>query len=526
MRRALWYLKPISLCCVLAISAWLLRPPGGEVEGVPGTIAHPQRGAKHVIRLSPGMQYLPGTVPYGIGEPLEGMAKVARAFEARYPDTRIEIITTPGTREYLTTQLMSERAPDIVNVNVEDVWTDVQKGWYVPLDAYLEAPNPFVREREDGTAPGFEAWWDMFKYQAISRGKAAPDGLNYCITFDMVETGIFYNKDLFAKAGVGVPETWEELLANMAKLEAAGHLPLIMHIGWFNDWCTDLFFDQLYYGILGGIDLVQDPVREGYLAGYLDWDEISFLYKKGFFTSDDPRYQEIWQIMKSFRRYCSDNLSTADPTREFVTQHGAMIWNASPFTYRLLADMELDFEWGIFYLPPFTSDTSRFASGEAMCVIGGSATQLTVTNSAYRDTGDPATSERLERVMAFLQFLTLPENYGLVVNEYDCFLPNVLGVPVAPSLQPFADILDRRYTTTKWVFTFDLKFNEIQRRMLELYLNDGIDLAEFMRWQEGNLTAATENVLLRKSVDLDRLEQRWETLSSVRADYEGLPDGA
>ena len=34
--------------------------------------------------------------------------------------------------------------------------------------------------------PGYDQWWDMFKYQAISRGKAAPDNLNYCLSFYMV----------------------------------------------------------------------------------------------------------------------------------------------------------------------------------------------------------------------------------------------------------------------------------------------------------------------------------------------------
>jgi len=65
-------------------------------------------------------------------------------------------------------------------VNVEDVWVDVQKNWYVPLDQFLEAPNPFIAEKGDPSQPGAKQWWDMFKYQAISRGKAAPDRLNYC----------------------------------------------------------------------------------------------------------------------------------------------------------------------------------------------------------------------------------------------------------------------------------------------------------------------------------------------------------
>ena len=49
-------------------------------------------------------------------------------------------------------------------------------------------------------------------------------------------------------------------------------------------------------------------------------------------------------------------------------------------------------------MPPISSSYSRFARGKDMCVIGGSAMQYCVTNSSYRDTGDPATSERLNRV--------------------------------------------------------------------------------------------------------------------------------
>lgn len=524
MSRARRILKLFSLALVLSFGTWMLWPPAREATSATSVDTDVPETVKHLIRFSPGSQYLPGAVPYGIGEPLRGMAEVARDFERLYPDTRIDFIVTPGTREYLVTQLSSGRAPDIINVNVEDVWVDVQKGWYVALDPYLEAPNPFVRAKGDPNAPGYRQWWDMFKYQAISRGKAAPDNRNYCISFDMVETGIFYNKDIFGKVGIHVPQTWDEMLENMAKIEAAGYLPMVMNIDAFNDWCTDLFFDQIYYDILEGIDLAQDPVREQYLEGYLDWDELCFLFQQRFFTRQDPRYLEIWRLMKQFRRYCSKNLSTSDPTRDFVTQHGAMIWNGSWFTYRLIADKELGFDWGVFYLPPFTKRTTPYASEVEMCVIGGSATQIEVTNSAFRDTGDPATSERLQRVMGFLQFLTLPENCARVVNEYDCFLPNILGVPVAPSLEPFAEILERRYTTTKWIFTFDLRFSEIQRRMLDLYLNDGIDLEEFMGWQENNLAAATRNLVERKPIDLDRLDRRWEELAPLRASYGDLPD--
>ncbi len=524
----------ISLAVILLGGGWLILAPefrADEDEGGNGDRESMDRDYEYVIRFSPGQSYMPDSVPYDIGAPLQGVKQVIRDFEERFPDTRIDVVNVPGVREYLVTQLSSGNAPEIINVNVEDVWIDVQKGWYVPLDYFLEAPNHFVRSKGDPTAPGYEQWWDMFKYQAISRGKAAPDNKNYCITFDMIETGIYYNKDIFAEVGIEPPETWAQWLRDMKKIEEAGYIPMLMSIDWFNDWMTDLLFDQLYFSLLPGIDLVKDPIREQYLQGYLDWDELCFLYQKGFFGHGDPRYREIWRLMYEFRQYCNQNLSGTDFIREFVTQQAAMVWNPSPLTFRLSADRKLGFEWGVFYLPKLTPESTPYASNVDMCVIGGSATQLEVTNSAIDDT-DPALpmeerikeSKKLERVIAFLQFLMLPENYERIVNEYACLLPNIEGVPVLEPLQPFAEILDRRYTTTKWVFTFDLRFSEIQRRMLELYLNDGIDLDEFMDWQVSNLDAATSNLLTRKEIDLERLQRTWDELAPVRAGMEDLPD--
>ncbi|HEO71007.1 MAG TPA: carbohydrate ABC transporter substrate-binding protein, partial [Candidatus Hydrogenedentes bacterium] len=535
MHKVLTYIRHLFLAAVLAGGTWLLWPPAEEEpeQGDAPGAAHRSENVDYVIKFSPGFQYMPGNVPYGIGDPLKGLADVIDDFEAFYEkeeglNVRIQVVTIPGVREYLVAQLGSGLAPDIINVNVEDVWVDTQKGWYVPLDAFLEAPNTWVRRQGNPNQPGYEQWWDMFKYQAISRGKAAPDNRNYAVSFDMIETGIYYNKTIFREVGVEPPETWEDWMLVMNKLQEAGYIPLLMVLWSFNDWAVDLFFDQLYYGILPGIDLLQDPVREQYLEGYLDADEITFLNQKGFFTKKDPRYLEIWRLMREMRQYVNRNLTSQDPVREFVTQRGAQFWNHSGLVYRFDADPELDFEWGVFYLPPFTKQTTPYASETEMCVIGGSGTQLEVTNSAIRDT-DPALpmeerieqSRRLRVVIDFFQFIMLPENYVRIVNEYPGLMPNVCGVDPLPVLEPFERILDRRYTTTKWLFTFDLKFSEIQQRMLELYLNNGVELDEFMDWQTNNIAAAAQNHIRRKGVAMEEMEAAWQRLAPVRTHYEG-----
>lgn len=531
MNKVVRYGKTSLLCVILAVSAWLFLAPTEDDLTAPRSPAQERKevsqDAEYIIRMSPGPFYMPGAIPSGIGSPLKGFTIVTRAFEERFPDTRIVLDNVPTRREYLVTQLSSGRAPDIVMVNVEDVWVDSQKGWYLPLDEYLDAPNPFVREKSDPAAPGYNHWWDMFRYQAISRGKSGPDGRYYCLSYDMVETGIYYNKSIFLQLGVQAPDTWEKLIETMQTIRAAGYVPLALSIVDLSDWAVDLFIDQLYDQLLPGIDLAKDPVREPYLQGYLDDDELCFLHGQGFFAGQDPRYVEVWRLLHDLRRFCSKNIGAAgiENSRDFVNQKAAMLWTSSNFTHRLVSDRQLEFEWGVFYLPAFTRANTRFAADppRPMCVIGGSADQFEVTNSAYNDTGDPATSEKLKRVIAFLQFICVPEYYEQIVNEYTCFLSNIVGVPSRPELKPFEQILKRQYTTTKLSFTFDLRFNEIMQRMLALYLDDGVSLKEFLVWQDANFDAAVRNLLSRKPIDMARLNESWEALAPARAQFRELP---
>ncbi len=457
-----------------------------------------------------------------LGKPLEGLEKVAAAFEKLYPDTRIEFTEAPvGSREYLVTQLAADQAPEILNVNVEDVWQDVQKGWYVPLDAYLEKPNPFIPKGE----PGSRQWWDQFKYEALSRGKAAPDGKMYCLTYDMVETGIFYNKKIFRKLGLTPPKDWVEFIAIQERVRKEGLIPLLVGSTEIADWGMDLIFDQVYGELLPGLDLHKDPVREETLAGYLDWDEVAFLYGKGYFTRNDPRFVETFRILKDWRKYWPKTMAS-NLTKQFVTQKGAMWWTGSWTVNRLMRDPDVDFDWGVFYLPPITKATSRFADGHQQVVIGGAGTQFEVTKTAFNDTRDPATSVKLQRTIAFLQFLTLPENASTVVNEILAFLPNIVGAEPNPALMPFHEFLQRKCSKTKWLFTFDLRFNEIYRRMLDLYLNNGIGEEEFLGWMESNLKTASETVVRRKKIDLSKFEPAWQANSTLREALGELPSGS
>src|SRR6478736_10469855 len=96
------------------------------------------------------------------------------------------------------------------------------------------------------------------------------------------------------------------------------------------------------------------------------------------------------------------------------------------------------------------------------------------------------------RVIAFLQFLATPQNADIVVNEVISFLPNIKGAPFHPELAPFDGFLQRHYSMSKWVYTFDLQFDEVFLRMFELYLNDGLSEDQFLNWMERDLDTACD----------------------------------
>jgi raffinose/stachyose/melibiose transport system substrate-binding protein len=469
--------------------------------------------------------YLPGMIPENATRPINGMNRVAQAFEERFPDTRIEVVGVAAeSREWLVTQLVSGQAPDVIQINVEDVWQDIHKGWYVQLDKYLDSPNPFTERGQ----PGSEKWWDVFKYPIPTRGTMAPDGHMYCIVLDMIETGIFYNKSLFAKLGLREPRDWEEFLAVQKAVKDNGYTPMLVDRRCIADWGVDLMFDQVYGDLRDLLDLNYDPRRGEYLHGYLDWDELIFLHRKGFFSSKDPRWLEVWRILKSWRPYMSQDLNPTgtDFVKSFSTEEGAMFWSTSMTVNRLVADPDRSFDFGIFYLPPVPSSYSKFARGRNMCVIGGSGMQYCVTKTSFADTGDPDTSERLKRVIAFLQFLTTPANCDAVVNEQIALLPNVKGVDPHPELMPFDGFLQRNYSMTKWLFTFDNQWNEVLSRMLEMYLNDGLDDLQFAKVLEQDLNRATRRIEKRKSLDIGKFEAVWESRAALRKQFHGLPDDA
>ncbi|RPJ23109.1 MAG: extracellular solute-binding protein, partial [Chloroflexi bacterium] len=140
---------------------------------------------------------------------LSDWQKMADDYMAEHPNVTIEItvLENEAFKTKLTTVMQSGDPPDIFqswggggfNQQVE---ADLLKDITADLDAD-------------------SAWKDSFAPGAL--GVYSHQGKNYGVPWDMGMVGFWYNKDLFAQAGIDAPPaTWTEFLEDVQALKDAG----------------------------------------------------------------------------------------------------------------------------------------------------------------------------------------------------------------------------------------------------------------------------------------------------------------
>ena len=125
--------------------------------------------------------------------------------EEMYPDIDVELIYIPGEyAQKVKTMIAGGQAPDIIMLG-EDVHAYSSKGQIIRLDEYIKEYNVDLQER----------FADSVVAQYSYRGGlyAMPDRSGAMI--------VYYNKDMFDKAGVDYPDkdwTWDDLVEAGQKL--------------------------------------------------------------------------------------------------------------------------------------------------------------------------------------------------------------------------------------------------------------------------------------------------------------------
>ncbi|MFF9860963.1 extracellular solute-binding protein [Streptomyces tendae] len=201
------------------------------------------------------------------------LGDIKKQFEKANPGKKVELvpIKAPDSEYYTKLQQMlrsPKTAPDLVYEDTFLINSDITSGYLKPLDDYLAD------------------WKDWGQF--IDTAKAAAkgeDGKTYGVPDGTDTRGLWFSKDVFAKAGLPTdwqPKTWDEVLdaARTIKEKAPGVTPLNVYTGKpAGEMATMQGFEMLLYGTGdGSSDPLYDKGGKKWItAGQGFEDSLSFV---------------------------------------------------------------------------------------------------------------------------------------------------------------------------------------------------------------------------------------------------------
>ncbi|MCE3201189.1 extracellular solute-binding protein [Paenibacillus sonchi] len=168
--------------------------------------------------------------------------ELSEQYEKEHPNIKIELDTlnTDQQKVKLKTQAASKEVPDITIVNpAAQMKPFVDAGLFAPLNDMLD---------QNGLKDTYQT--GLLDYYSFDGNVyALPDGNNIEV--------VFYNKDLFAQAGIAnTPTTFEEMLKDVKILKDKGITPLA--IGEKDSWTGSFLFMNILLRTNGGPGFLQD----------------------------------------------------------------------------------------------------------------------------------------------------------------------------------------------------------------------------------------------------------------------------
>jgi raffinose/stachyose/melibiose transport system substrate-binding protein len=161
-----------------------------------------------------------------VGPGVKLWPQVAAEFHKLHPDITIKPVAIQN--EQFVTRipivLQSSSPPDIFqNWGGGQLVDQVKAGKVADLTKYVK---PWIKSI-GGTAAGWQV-----------------NGKQYAVPYNVGVVGFWYNKELFAKAGItSAPTTWPQFLSTIAKLKAAGITPIAL--GGQDRWPDAFYWDYL-----------------------------------------------------------------------------------------------------------------------------------------------------------------------------------------------------------------------------------------------------------------------------------------
>lgn len=242
---------------------------------------------------------------------------IIAAFNKTYPNIKVKFDPTnpPDYNATLRLQLESGTGPDLFYARSYATGAELYSAGY-ELDL---STLPAIKK--NFTADATSAW-------------TTSDGKVFAMPLGAVSHGIYYNKDIFAKQGIAIPKTWEDLITAAAKLQKAGITPFANGIA--DQWDIN---EVVMMNIM--------PSTVGGAAGRM-------AYESGKRPFNDPSIVAAFQQIKDLAPYLPkgfEAMTYNDAQALFALGKAAMYFDGS-WTVPQFMDQVKGFQWSVFMTPP------------------------------------------------------------------------------------------------------------------------------------------------------------------------------
>ena len=285
--------------------------------------------------------------PWTVKSEKEGFSTAVAGFEEKYPWITLDIVTFPNSDEFDQTLIKNINAgtpPDVAitfdasfvaKYAVDDLWQD--------LRPYMEASN-----------------FSMDEFAPAALSYTAYQGEQVALPVLTDAYGLYYNKDMFAKAGLSEPPKTMTELADYGKKLTVTNTDGSIDIAGFMPWPD---FNQLgvsdlggqwggtYFGADGKAHLATDPAW----SSALTWqrDLIDF-----YGTDNAKKFVATW-VDKEWT-----------PDQVFEAGHVAMIFDGEWRT-KMIQNDGVKFDWATAPFPAVDDKPDLYGMGRAGGTICG-----------------------------------------------------------------------------------------------------------------------------------------------------------
>jgi raffinose/stachyose/melibiose transport system substrate-binding protein len=442
-----------------------------------------------------------------------GLQTLTKQYEAAHKNVTVQWLpnNTTGITQAnasMESQASGGAAPDIVWEQYGPVTSGaLPNGLLQNIKPYLQKPNPYV--------PGNTSWLSLFTSSTVPY-MTSPDGSIDIILGSNVETGMFYSKAAFAKAGItGTPATWADFITDLGKLKAAGITPFLFTTG---APCNPSWFERLATSSLLASQVSQFDINHAQVTNGLD---VAVGIQKGIIGMNNPRYAEVWKLLGQLGTYSANGESTYDacsnpnttspplsPQSQLIQGKVGILWGGSWWIPQL-DSAGYTGKYGVFPEPAITTTSTPLALGTSTVgVIGGpnGNGEWSITSQRADSSMTPA---KTAVVMDFMAWLFTPQHLGywLKISGSGSYIPTETGAPTVslpglPGLVPSGKV-----PTVIDVVLDDVLSTAATNsgmRLIQSYIDGSLSYSAFSSQWQSLLTSSAQAWATQNHVDLSK----------------------